>query len=110
MQLTKAQKRVLAKLGKRGQTAYQLQEPLVTLRALEEKGFARCSGRDKPGALFEPTVILQWHRAEEDIRVLCGWCGDEYYQDDGDECLCGTPICSDHCMMNHRDKECSEDW
>ncbi len=44
-------------------------------------------------------------------KAICGYCGNEYDDtDDGDLCMCGVPVCSDDCMMNHQDKECSEDW
>lgn len=44
-------------------------------------------------------------------RTICTWCANEYDdEEDGDVCMCGAEVCSDTCMMNHQDKECSEDY
>ncbi len=39
-------------------------------------------------------------------KLLCAFCADEYDGADGDLCECGAEVCSDACMVAHRDKEC----
>jgi len=41
--------------------------------------------------------------------LICGFCAEDYKEEDGDLCECGVPVCSPECMDAHKADECENE-
>jgi len=62
VKLSETQQRALRKLREHGgwECSYSLSESMATLDALVKKGFARCRGYGKVGAMFSPQTVVEY--------------------------------------------------